>query len=110
MVGPSNKWDKITLIIVPHEMKFYSLKSICNFAYKMFICSFDNKDNLNNEMAGSISINDFFMQIFRMTLLLGPPSAGKTTLLQALAGKLDHDLRVSFSVCLRIILLRSSYK
>ncbi|RHN78937.1 putative monosaccharide-transporting ATPase [Medicago truncatula] len=31
----------------------------------------------------------------RMTLLLGPPSSGKTTLLQALAGKLDKDLRVS---------------
>ncbi|XP_061374184.1 pleiotropic drug resistance protein 2-like isoform X3 [Gastrolobium bilobum] len=31
----------------------------------------------------------------RMTLLLGPPGSGKTTLLQALAGKLDRDLRVS---------------
>ncbi|GAB4850133.1 transcription factor [Ancistrocladus abbreviatus] len=31
----------------------------------------------------------------RMTLLLGPPSSGKTTLLLALAGKLDKDLRVS---------------
>ncbi|TKY62019.1 ABC transporter G family member 39 [Spatholobus suberectus] len=31
----------------------------------------------------------------RMTLLLGPPGSGKTTLLLALAGKLDHDLKVS---------------
>ncbi|XP_031127767.1 pleiotropic drug resistance protein 1-like isoform X1 [Ipomoea triloba] len=31
----------------------------------------------------------------RMTLLLGPPSSGKTTLLLALAGKLDSDLKVS---------------
>lgn len=31
----------------------------------------------------------------RMTLLLGPPSAGKTTLLLALAGKLDRSLTVS---------------
>ncbi|XP_076898366.1 ABC transporter G family member 35-like [Bidens hawaiensis] len=30
----------------------------------------------------------------RMTLLLGPPSSGKTTLLLALAGKLDSSLRV----------------
>ncbi|XVE99098.1 hypothetical protein REPUB_Repub03eG0167600 [Reevesia pubescens] len=31
----------------------------------------------------------------RMTLLLGPPGSGKTTLLQALAGKIDIDLKVS---------------
>ncbi|XP_061350153.1 pleiotropic drug resistance protein 2-like isoform X1 [Gastrolobium bilobum] len=31
----------------------------------------------------------------RMTLLLGPPGSGKTTLLQALAGKMDKDLRAS---------------
>jgi type IV secretory pathway ATPase VirB11/archaellum biosynthesis ATPase len=29
-----------------------------------------------------------------MTLLLGPPSSGKTTLLLALAGKLDPKLKV----------------
>ncbi|CAA0810655.1 ABC transporter G family member 40 [Striga hermonthica] len=34
----------------------------------------------------------------RMTLLLGPPSSGKTTLLLALAGKLDHTLKVSGNV------------
>lgn len=31
----------------------------------------------------------------RMTLLLGPPSSGKTTLLLALAGRLDHQLQTS---------------
>ncbi|XP_070682508.1 pleiotropic drug resistance protein 2-like [Malus domestica] len=34
----------------------------------------------------------------RMTLLLGPPSSGKTTLLKALAGKLHKDLRNSHFV------------
>ncbi|GMI82038.1 pleiotropic drug resistance 12, ATP-binding cassette G40, PLEIOTROPIC DRUG RESISTANCE 12 [Hibiscus trionum] len=34
----------------------------------------------------------------RMTLLLGPPSSGKTTLLLALAGKLDHALKFSGTV------------
>ncbi|KZV31666.1 pleiotropic drug resistance protein 1-like [Dorcoceras hygrometricum] len=34
----------------------------------------------------------------RMTLLLGPPSSGKTTLLLALAGKLDPALKVSGNV------------
>ncbi|XP_057789350.1 pleiotropic drug resistance protein 2-like [Salvia miltiorrhiza] len=34
----------------------------------------------------------------RLTLLLGPPSSGKTTLLKALAGKLEQDLRESGKV------------
>ncbi|XP_050234078.1 ABC transporter G family member 29-like [Mercurialis annua] len=34
----------------------------------------------------------------RMTLLLGPPSSGKTTLLLALAGKLDPSLKVSGNI------------
>ncbi|KAG5562970.1 hypothetical protein RHGRI_005644 [Rhododendron griersonianum] len=38
------------------------------------------------------------LEDFRMTLLLGPPNAGKTTLLLALAGKLDRDLRLSGKV------------
>lgn len=34
----------------------------------------------------------------RMTLLLGPPSSGKSTLMRALAGKLDKNLKVSGSI------------
>ena len=33
----------------------------------------------------------------RMTLLLGPPSSGKSTLLLALAGKLDPQLKVTLT-------------
>lgn len=36
----------------------------------------------------------FFFKFCRMALLLGPPSSGKTTLLLALAGKLDPNLKV----------------
>jgi stage III sporulation protein SpoIIIAA len=36
----------------------------------------------------------FLFTFYRMTLLLGPPSSGRTTLLLALAGKLDSNLRV----------------
>jgi len=41
--------------------------------------------------------NDSFAVLLfrcRMTLLLGPPASGKTTLLLALAGKLGHSLKV----------------
>ncbi|GKV35635.1 hypothetical protein SLEP1_g43880 [Rubroshorea leprosula] len=41
----------------------------------------------------------------RMTLLLGPPSSGKTTLLLALAGRLDPDLKVSVKVEFEIDIL-----
>jgi len=34
------------------------------------------------------------VKLGRMTLLLGPPSSGKTTLLLALTGKLDKTLKV----------------
>ncbi|XP_051224355.1 ABC transporter G family member 48 [Lolium perenne] len=34
----------------------------------------------------------------RMTLLLGPPSSGKSTLMRALSGKLDKSLKVSGSI------------
>ena len=42
--------------------------------------------------------------VFRMTLLLGPPTSGKTTLLLALAGKLDRDLKVCYQILFTIII------
>lgn len=53
------------------------------------------------QMYGSILLFSFLHvrsntdEFHRMTLLLGPPSSGKTTLLLALAGKLGSDLQVS---------------
>ncbi|PRQ53699.1 putative ABC transporter, P-loop containing nucleoside triphosphate hydrolase [Rosa chinensis] len=38
------------------------------------------------------------LNLYRMTLLLGPPGCGKSTLLQALAGKLNHSLKVRGNV------------
>jgi len=38
----------------------------------------------------------------RMTLLLGPPGSGKSSLLMALAGKLDKNLKVAAALSLSI--------
>ncbi|VAI40948.1 unnamed protein product [Triticum turgidum subsp. durum] len=41
---------------------------------------------------------DGILKPSRMTLLLGPPSSGKSTLMRALTGKLDKTLKVSGSI------------
>ncbi len=43
---------------------------------------------------GNVAQNPWPVFVSRMTLLLGPPGSGKTSLLLALAGKLPHDLEV----------------
>ncbi|KAK0572798.1 hypothetical protein LWI29_037469 [Acer saccharum] len=61
-------------------------------------------DHLNIEAEAYVggralpTIFNFCVNILRMTLLLGPPSSGKTTLLLTLAGKLGKDLKFSGKV------------
>ncbi|KAA8525428.1 hypothetical protein F0562_007305 [Nyssa sinensis] len=50
--------------------------------------------NFSIKMLEVVHLLDY-TNVFKMTLLLGPPSSGKTTLLLALAGKLGSDLKVS---------------
>ena len=53
-----------------------------------------------------------FLCIFcpcRMTLLLGPPSSGKTTLLLALSGKLDPTLKVEWKKKILLLLFFDEY-
>ena len=91
---------------------FFQVKrSVCPF-FKMLVESL----SLAGEKASSVHIlelsyecwkflfnleywgTDFLLCSYafsRMALLLGPPSSGKTTLLLALAGKLDPNLKVN---------------
>lgn len=56
---------------------------------------------IHNPVGKYMCVFDKVQVLFcRLTLLLGPPSSGKTTLLLALAGRLGHHLqvlRLSFS-------------
>jgi ABC-type hemin transport system ATPase subunit len=46
-------------------------------------------------LLGTADLVEFLLLVTcRMTLLLGPPGAGKTTFLLALSGKLDKTLKV----------------
>jgi ABC-type hemin transport system ATPase subunit len=52
-------------------------------------------------LLGTPDLVEFLLLVTcRMTLLLGPPGAGKTTFLLALSGKLDKTLKVEFLLTL----------
>ncbi|KAJ7568416.1 hypothetical protein O6H91_01G032000 [Diphasiastrum complanatum] len=70
----------------------FTVNVIETFLNKLYILP-SKKQNLNilHDISGIVKPS-------RMTLLLGPPNAGKTTLLLALSGKLDPDLKVSGKV------------
>ncbi|TYI81111.1 hypothetical protein E1A91_D05G132800v1 [Gossypium mustelinum] len=77
-----------------------ALPSFLNFITSIFEGLLINMGILSTRMKKLTILKDVSGMIKpgRMTLLLGPPSSGKTTLLLALAGKLDPALQFSGSV------------
>ncbi|KAM7272585.1 hypothetical protein ACFE04_027248 [Oxalis oulophora] len=66
-----------------------SLVGSLNFGFVSGLKGKNAKIRILNEVSGIIKPG-------RMTLLLGPPGCGKTTLLKALSGNLSHSLKVCF--------------
>ncbi|KAI8547252.1 hypothetical protein RHMOL_Rhmol07G0180100 [Rhododendron molle] len=74
-----------------------SLPTILNFFVNIFQEFLSHLQIIPSKKMPLTILHDVsgIIQPSRMTLLLGPPSSGKTTLLLALAGKLDPNLKVS---------------
>ncbi|KAJ7951847.1 Pleiotropic drug resistance ABC transporter [Quillaja saponaria] len=74
-----------------------SLPTFLNFTVNILEGFLNNLHILPNRKKHLTILKDVngIIKPCRMTLLLGPPSSGKTTLLLALAGKIDQDLKVS---------------
>ncbi|KAK0583709.1 hypothetical protein LWI29_001829 [Acer saccharum] len=76
---------------LPSLINFYmnAIESVLGFVH--LIPHNKRKIQILNDVSGVVRPS-------RMTLLLGPPASGKTTLMLALAGKLGDDLRTSGKV------------
>ncbi|XP_057454232.1 pleiotropic drug resistance protein 1-like [Lotus japonicus] len=74
-----------------------ALPTFLNFATNIVESFFTSLYILSRKKKQVTILNDVsgIVKPSRMTLLLGPPSSGKTTLLLALSGKLDPSLKVS---------------
>ncbi|XP_027344794.1 pleiotropic drug resistance protein 1-like isoform X3 [Abrus precatorius] len=74
-----------------------ALPSFLNFATNIMESFFTYLHILSSKKKHMTILKDVsgIIKPRRMTLLLGPPSSGKTTLLLALSGKLDPNLKVS---------------
>ncbi|CAI0473632.1 unnamed protein product [Linum tenue] len=74
-----------------------ALPTFANFTIGIFTTILDGLHLLPNRKKHLTILSDVsgVVKPGRLTLLLGPPSSGKTTLLLALAGRLDHSLKVS---------------
>uniref|UniRef100_A0A2P2K9X4 Uncharacterized protein MANES_04G106100 n=2 Tax=Rhizophora mucronata TaxID=61149 RepID=A0A2P2K9X4_RHIMU len=77
-----------------------ALPTFVNFILNMFEGVLNSLHILTSQKKKVTILRDIsgIIKPSRMTLLLGPPSSGKTTLLLALAGKLAPDLKVSGTV------------
>jgi ABC-type multidrug transport system ATPase subunit len=105
-----NRLDKVGIIIPTIEVQYenLSIDADCYVGNRALPTLWNNTQNFVESILSNfhllrtkkrvLTILDNVSGIIkpgRLTLLLGPPSSGKTTLLLALAGKLDKDLRVT---------------
>ncbi|KAB2636439.1 pleiotropic drug resistance protein 1-like [Pyrus ussuriensis x Pyrus communis] len=102
------QWRSVVILrkqaIVLNEVLPFGLTIAAIFSQRLHACSLLLKA-MPTKLAVGVAEEDhenFLLRlkshIDRMTLLLGPPSSGKTTILLALAGELDRDLHFSGSV------------
>ncbi|KAL2493151.1 ABC transporter G family member 29 [Abeliophyllum distichum] len=104
-----DRMDKVGIQPPTVEVRFENLRieADCHVGTRALPTLLNTSKDIVDSMIGSIGIilskktrhtilRDIsgIVKPSRMTLLLGPPSCGKTTLLLALAGKLDSSLRV----------------
>ncbi|CAL5361430.1 unnamed protein product [Camellia sinensis] len=92
-----NRIDRVGIEMPRIEVKFERLKVEAE-AYvgsRALPTFFNFSVNILEKQLSILNDVSGIIKPCRMTLLLGPPSSGKTTLLLALAGKLDTDLKVS---------------
>nr|XP_043634623.1 pleiotropic drug resistance protein 1-like isoform X2 [Erigeron canadensis] len=105
-----NRIDRVGLDLPTIEIKFEHLTveadiktgsrvlpSFINFHIDIFEMILSSFGLLPNSKKRKTVLDDIsgIIKPRRMTLLLGPPSSGKTTMLLALAGKVDKDLKSS---------------
>ncbi|KAF3781020.1 ABC transporter G family member 42 [Nymphaea thermarum] len=108
-----NRIDKVGIQLPTVEVRFENLtiEAECQIGSRAIPTLWNATRNLAESALGMVGINlsktttltilkdaSGIIRPSRMTLLLGPPSSGKTTLLLALAGKLDPSLKVKGEV------------
>ncbi|KAK2971133.1 hypothetical protein RJ640_008557 [Escallonia rubra] len=104
-----NRLDKVGIQLPPIEIRFEQLwaEANCYVGTRALPTLLNTAQNILESALGLLGIKmakrkrhtilrdvSGILKPSRMTLLLGPPSSGKTTLLLALAGKLDPSLKV----------------